>query len=237
MAIRRTVRTHSLYCLRMLKRLGPLLIAATLLATGCAAEPIPESEKILIESSSSPLGPAAKDAKSKSKEAKPKTKRANVVVAEQAGIRLTAPRGWTNLSDGDVSYAASGPRAREFAERMNVSPEQFQSIMESTDVFLLGMNGTLNINRLPGVFALPSETEIRRQLSTLADVDEVRNVDTPLGDGLRVHYAIAGGGVQQHGAAVIVLVNGAAVQVTVTTRSADEAQSILARAIPTLKRA
>lgn len=208
------------------------------MAGGCADEPIPDSEKILIESSSSPLGPSQGKGEAPTKDAKPKKPKrsANVVVAKKAGIRFTAPRGWTSLSDGEVAYAADGPRAREFAKRMNVSIEQFQSMMESTDVLLLGLDGTLNVNRLPGIPTLPSSTELRLSMSTIADVEDVRDIDTPVGDGRIAHYVIDSGDIQQYGAAVLVKVNDAVVQLTVTTRDRDETRRILADVVPTIKR-
>lgn len=236
MAIRRTIRTHSLYCLRMLKRLGPLLLAATLLAAGCSAEPIPESEKILIESSSSPLGPAAKDGKAKNRDTKPKKDaRANVVVVKSVGIRFIAPRGWTSLSRGDVSYAADSPRAREFAERMGVSPEQFASMMESSDAFLMGMSGNLNVSRVPGYSSVPSPADVRQQISTIADVDDVTDVDTPLGPGRRARYSMSGN-YTQYGGLVLLDVSSSVLQVTVTTAAADTTDDILGSVIQTLKR-
>lgn len=224
----------------MLKRLGALLVLAALVSSGCSAEPIPESEKILIESSSSPLGPSSgKGAATKDKAAKPKGKKKasqnTRVVAQQSGVSLIPPSGWTSIGEGDLAFAADSPRGRELAGKLGMSAEQLGALLETTDLFLLGLPGNLSVSRLPQS-QLPSEDELRSGIAALGDVSDVSDVNTPLGGGRQVSYSI-NGATTQYGDAVFVAVDGAIVQVTVTTRSAGESASYLSQSVATLKRA
>ncbi|MCX6400890.1 MAG: hypothetical protein NTX33_13300 [Propionibacteriales bacterium] len=221
----------------MLKRLAPLLVATALLAGGCAAETIPDSEKILIESSSSPLGPAAGDGKAKNRGAKAKKKPANVVIAREAGVRFTAPRGWSRLGEGGLSYAADSPRGQEMAQRLGMTMEQFKAMVESTDAFLVGLSGNLSVTRLPGYSSIPTAGDVRSQLSTVAEVSDVTDVNTALGTGRRARYAITSSVGTQYGTALMVASGGGVAQLTVTSASAAASDDVMATVVKTLKRA
>lgn len=223
----------------MLQRLAPLLVATALLAGGCATETTPDSEKILIESSSSPLGPSKGDGKPKANEAKPKKKpKAKAFTAQQAGITFRAPAGWRPIDKNALDFAADSPRGKELAERTGFTPEQVRVLMESVDVFLTGFAGALTVGALNSSGTLPSESTYRGQFGTLdATIDPATTVNTPLGTG-RVHsYELRVSGTVQRGHTLYVLNGSTVVEITIAGPESAAARSVLDQIIPSLKRA
>ena len=222
----------------MLKRLGPVLLAAALLLAGCGTDKVAEEDKILIPSKSRPLGPASagKDERPTPKPKKHQAPRRAVISGRTTGVRLTLPAGWNVLSDSEVRFNASGPRAEEIAGQLGMSVEQVRTALRQMDALAIGFAGSLNLTR-PGVGGtLPSEAYLRSSLGAVGPVTEVRDVRTPLGAGRVVSYRIEEGGGTAHGAALFVVVNGAVVQLTVTTADPGQTRDVLDTVIPTLAR-
>ena len=115
----------------MLLRLVSLLLLATALTAGCAHDPGPPAD---IEYHSSPIG-GAQGKQPKGEKAKAKATRTRedsgprriTVVATDSGLRFRAPAGWTVLTDGNVSFAANSPRAKEVAQQIGVTLAEFRA--------------------------------------------------------------------------------------------------------------
>ncbi|KRA31303.1 MULTISPECIES: hypothetical protein [unclassified Nocardioides] len=219
----------------MLQRLAPLLVATALLAGGCAAETVPDSEKIFIETTSSPLGPSKGDGKPKAKAEKPRENKGRRVKAIRSGISFRAPAGFTRLTKGAVSFAADSPRGRELAERTGFTPEQVRAMFESTDVFLLGFSGALTVGPIDNDGALPTEAYLRAELGEMeGTIEPSENVKTPLGNGRLFRVSFEFGGAQQSGTILYVLSGSTVVEISAGGPDAD---ATLNAVIPTLKRA
>lgn len=240
MAKRRTIRTISLYCRRMLRRLAPLLVATALLAGGCATETVPDSEKILIESSSSPLGPSKDDGKPKpkaDKPKKPKPKPANVVTAAVVGLQFVAPKGWTTLTEADLANVSNEDLAA-YAKVAGVSTDELQSSFSQGGLYLFGSSGSININAVGTGQVLPDEAEFRTQLGSRGfNISSVEDVSTPVGPGRVVYYSLSIPGKTAYGAALFLSVDGRIADLTVTTPDADRTRRLMLKVAPTLKRA
>lgn len=221
----------------MLKRLAPLLVATALLAGGCATETIPDAEKILIESSSSPLGPGTVDGKVE-KRAKTKKKRARLLTAEKAGVRFRSPVGWTALSEKDLSFAVDSPQGVELARLTGLTIDQLRARFETIDVYLIGFSGVLTVGVLGTDGALPSRAGFDAGFGDLDHtVESVDQVNTPLGAGRVFGYTISAGGGEQRGVSLYVLNGSTVVEITSAGTDAGQARAILDKVIRSLKRA
>ncbi len=222
----------------MLSRLSVVLVCAVLLA-GCGGEPVAEEDKILIPSTSSPLGPSDGGKGAPSAQARPKEKKqrkANVVVAARAGIRFTAPAGWAPWTAKDLQGTARSTELQELLDRMGLTREQFASSLDDFDVFLVGLSGNLNVSTAGT--SLPSEAEMRSQYATVtSSIDRVEDVDTAAGPGRVIHYSITAGSLTQHGASLMILTGGRVANLTITTADSSETSSRLADLLPTIRRA
>lgn len=242
MANRRTVRTSSLYSPRMLQRLAALLVATVLLASGCADEPVPESEKIFIESSSSPLGPSKGDGKASEKPAKPKKETkpkatGQVVTAADVGIQLVAPKGWRALSGADLATTSDEALA-DFAELAGITTDEFRASFAQGGLYVAGASGSLNVTAVGTGQGLPGEAEFRAQLEPRGfNISTVEDLYTPLGTGRVVYYTLAVGGRTAHGAALFLVVDGTIADITVTTPDGARTRRLMVTVAPTIKRA
>ena len=223
----------------MLSRLS-LVLACAVLLTGCSGEPVAEEDKILIPSTSSPLGPsgggtgeASPDARSK----KEKERKANVVLAPRAGIRFTAPAGWAPWTAKDLEGTARSAELQGLLDRMGMTREQFASSLDDFDAFLVGFAGNLNVSTVGTGTALPSEAEMRAQYAAVtSSIDDVEDVDTAAGPGRVIHYTITVGTRVQYGASLMLLSGGRFANLTITTADADESRSRMGDLLPTIRR-
>lgn len=223
----------------MLQRLAPLLVATALLAGGCATETTPDSEKILIESSSSPLGPSKGDGKPKANEAKPKKKpKAKAFTARRAGVRITVPAGWTALSESDLSFAADSPRGKELAERTGLTVDQLRATLKRVDLYLMGFASVMTVTVFDQSGSLPSQAKFE---AAFVDLDvtttQGENVDTPLGTGRIFGTTISLSGAELQGGSLYVVNGSTVVDISVVAPDRTTARSLLNDVIPTLKRA
>lgn len=224
----------------MLSRLSVVLACAVLLA-GCGGEPVAEEDKILIPSTSSPLGPSdggKGDASAKAKPKQGQRKKPNVVVAARSGITFTAPSGWARWTSKDVEATSRSAELDDLLDRIGVTREQFAASLDDFDAFLVGLSGSLNVSTVGTGTALPSAAELRRQYEAFASsVDDVEDVDTAAGPGRVVHYSLAVGAGTQHGAALMLLTGGRVANLTITTVDPGESRSRMADLLPTIRRA
>lgn len=238
MAKRRTIRTISLYCRRMLRCLAPLLVATALLAGGCATETVPDSEKVLIESSSSPLGPSKDDGKPKPKADKPKKPKAKAFTARRAGVRISVPAGWTVLSESDLSFAADSPRGKELAERTGLTVDQLRATLKRVDLYLMGFASVMTVAVFDQSGSLPSQAKFEAAFIDLdVTTTQGENVDTPLGTGRIFGTTISLSGTELQGGSLYVVNGSTVVDISVVAPDRTTARSLLNDVIPTLKRA
>lgn len=224
----------------MLTRLSVALAACAVLLAGCGGETVAEEDKILIPSTSSPLGPSDGGNGEPSAGAKPSRdkKLPNVVVAARVGIRFTAPAGWAPWTAKDLRGTSRSAELQELLDRMGLTREQFASSLDDFDAFLVGYAGNLNVSTTGAATALPSEAELRSQYAAVtSSIEAIDDVDTAAGPGRVLHYSITLGSRTQYGAALMLLTGGRIVNLTITTADPSEARSRMAKVLPTIRRA
>ncbi|WP_182379713.1 hypothetical protein [Nocardioides sp. WS12] len=225
----------------MLQRLAPLLVATALLAGGCAGESTSDAEKILIESSSSPLGPTggkgtAKDKPTAStKEKEPKRKR---IVARQSGISFLAPVGAAGMTDGSVSFAADSPEGKEFAKRLGITVEQLRGFLATSDVYLSVFAGVISVGPWDQSGVFPTRESIESEIGDLGyTVDDVEDVQTPVGDGRIIAYTQSDSSGEARGVSLYLLNGSTVVDFGVIGADARAIRAVIDEILPTLKRA
>ena len=220
----------------MLSRLSVVLACAVLLA-GCGGDPVAEEDKILIPSTSSPLGPSdSKDDASAQAKPKKEKKPTTVVRAAGAGVRFRLPAGWTVLSDSDVDYATSGAMD-DIVEQSGFPVAQVEAMIAQVDAFVVGFSAVLTV--APATTSgLPSEDQYRAMLGdAAAGYEAMESVRTPLGEGRVFRSTLTTSGVTMHSLALYVHSDNGVAEIVVGSPDAGQARQALDVLVPTLGRA
>jgi hypothetical protein len=215
----------------MLSRLSVVLACAVLLA-GCGGEPVAEADKILIPSTSSPLGPADGGASTAAKEKRKPARKS--VVAPTAGVAFKAPVGWTVL-DKETIRSTGGERAEALAQEVGMSAEALEAMVAAVDVYLTDYSGVLTVGRYAG--AMPTQEAFEAQFGgAAASVEPVRTRSTPLGDGRLFGYRLTIGGVTQSGGSLYLANGSSVVEITSAGPDGNAALEVLDAVTATLRR-
>ena len=220
----------------MLARLSVVLACAVLLA-GCGGDPVAQDDKILIPSTSSPLGPsdggtgaATGDAKPKKQKRAPKT-----VVARGAGVSLTGPVGWSVLDKATIS-SNGGQRVEDIARQVGVPVTTLEAMIAAVDVYLTNYSGVLTVGRYAG--AMPTREAFQAQFGNVpASVEPARTRSTPLGEGRLFRYRMTLGSLTQSGGSLYVRNGSGIVEITSAGPDGDTALEILDSVVRSLARA
>lgn len=145
------------------------------------------------------------------------------VTAEGAGLEFAAPEDWEEF-DAE-SLEGKDAELDEYAKGLNITVDQLKQMMSQVDVMLLDTNGdNVNVVIPPGVTELPDQDTLRSQFEALnATVDDVTEVDTPLGTGQLITYTLQG----RSGSSLFVEVTKGVANVTVTMGSPEDAESTM----------
>lgn len=233
----------------MLPRLLPALTAsvASLLSlallAGCAEDTVAAEEKILIPSTSSPLGPsdgkaggkAGDQVAGKQKKAK-KAKAPQLIVAREAGVRFRPPAGWMVLDKNRLATDASvADRLQMVADQSGLPIETLRSQIEAVDVWLTDYATVLTAGRATQGDSVPSQAEFERMFGTVAaDVGPFETIRTPLGDCRVFHYQFTVGGAVWNGSSAYVSHGGRVVEITSGGQDGDRARRVLDTVVASL---
>ncbi len=221
----------------MLLRLVAALAATAFVFAGCSAEPVPDAEKIRIDSSSSPLGPSAGSGKAPKEEKSraPRSKRV-MLTADAAGVAVSVPAGWQVFSKTYINSAAGAERLAAVAEQLNLSVADYKAMIDAVDLFLSdGAGDAITVGPFAG--PMPSKSDFEKQFGGVAATVEADSIATPLGEARLYHYRFSAGGIEQGGATAYVENGDIVVEITGGGVDGQRATEGLRALLKTLKRA
>jgi hypothetical protein len=149
------------------------------------------------------------------------------------GISFEVPEGWEELDAAEVAEGAGeSSTAREIADSLGVTPDQFEQIMADIDLFLFSDEGAqqgfldnVNVLEVPG--RMPNDEQLKLQLLQFgADVRDVSHEETDLGDAAVVVYEAEFSGQAVQGEGIYVELGDGVVAVTITASEQDTVDEI-----------
>lgn len=158
-----------------------------------------------------------------------------------SGVTFEVPRGWKDLDAEEVAEGSGKTDvARDLSDRMGMTPEQFQQMLGSIDLFLFSDEGAhqgfvdnINVLSVPG--KMPNDSQLKLQLLAMgAEVHDFSHQQTGLGDAVTVSYTLPIGDVEVQGAAVFAKIGRRPVSVTVSTTDRDTSEEVIERILDTL---
>ena len=161
-----------------------------------------------------------------------------------AGISFEAPEGWEELDAAEVAEGAGeNSTVGEIADSMGVTPDQFEQMMASIDLFLFSDEGAqhgfldnVNVLQIPG--RMPNDEQLKLQfLQFGADVRDVSHQETELGDAAVVVYEAEFSGRAVQGEGIYVDVGDGPVAVTVSAFDRDTTAEVADQILDTLAEA
>jgi hypothetical protein len=172
------------------------------------------------------------------------TEQADTRRMSAAGISFEVPEGWEELDAAEVAEGAGeNSTVGEIAESMGVTPDQFEQMMASIDLFLFSDEGAqhgfldnVNVLQMPG--RMPNDEQLKLQfLQFGADVRDVSHEETDLGDAAVVVYEAEFSGRAVQGEGIYVDVGEGPVSVTVSAFDRDTTEDVADRILDTLDKA
>jgi hypothetical protein len=161
-----------------------------------------------------------------------------------AGISFEVPEGWEELDAAEVAEGAGeNSTIGELADSMGVTPDQFEQMMASIDLFLFSDEGAqqgfldnVNVLKTPG--RMPNDEQLKLQfLQFGADVRDVSHEETDAGDAAVVVYEAEFSGLRVQGEAVYVDAGQGLVGVTISASERDTVDEIADGVLDTLDEA
>jgi hypothetical protein len=160
------------------------------------------------------------------------------------GISFEVPDGWEELDAAEVAEGAGeNETIGDIADSLGVTPDQFEQMMASIDLFLFSDEGAkqgvldnVNVLQIPG--RMPNDEQLKLQfLQFGADVLDVSHEETDLGDTAVVVYEAEFSGVAVQGEGIYVDVGDGPVAVTVSASERETTDEISEGILDTLAEA
>lgn len=160
------------------------------------------------------------------------------MVLTGAGLQLVVPEDWIVLGD-DAEFDPDA--LADAAAAMGVSPEQLEAQLQQAEALALDpvpvddFADNVNITVVPGPPELPDEDLLRADYAQIgAEVTEVADRDTPVGEGVHVAYTLDVG-TTVYGVGLFVVVDDQLVTVTASSGQDGVAGPLLDGIIATLQ--
>ena len=169
------------------------------------------------------------------------TTKKNTASVPEAGVAFEVPKGWTEFDRDKMQKMLDDNAALdELNDRAGVGKDQFQQMLASNIMLFVtapqAKNGFLsNIN--VGLFdtKLPKLGDIEQQYRSIGATDiSTDPVTTPVGKGYDTTYSLAMAGLEVHGRALSLQVDGKVVAITVSSGKAKEADQVASAILDSL---
>lgn len=166
-------------------------------------------------------------------EAAPAPSGFRVLKAPRSGIQFAAPSDWVLIDAGTL---ADSEAMQDFAEEHGMSLEQLRSTVSHYELTVVGVGGdTVNVVPAMQLAEIPSEAALRSQFREFGgDVDRVRDIEVPAGQGRIAYISIEVGQQVRYGAGIFIRTNAGIVELNVATSSRAGSRHLVEQILPTI---